>query len=369
MKTLINLKISKGETKMTKRKISIAALAVCLIAILSFGTLAWFTAEDTVTNKFYVGDSTTNPDDVFGIDVWEKVDGEEIGKDAADDKGATYETILPGEKLSKEPYLTNTGVHPQFVRAIVTVSDAYQLREAMEGAWGDADKFLAGTHENWTLTDILFTDDDELVYVFYYNYAIAGGATTGKLFEEVVIPTGLTLEQAQTIEDFSISILGQVIQSEYLADPDVPGEMVTTAQRAFELYWDAEGTIAGYTDEEILANGKVNGTADTDVYVSVVDPETSEISLTNETISVSEAVVKFDANILNSTVIIDSCNLTVAEGAYIVYCESQGGQQVCISIDTMINGVNAYELYKNDTAAFQSYFYNVEAWTIVWYSN
>lgn len=360
---MLNLK-SKGETnKMTKRKISIAALAVCLIAILSFGTLAWFTAEDTVTNKFYIGDSEElGPDGVFGIDVWEKVDGKEIGKESPDDEGASYEEILPGERLSKEPYLTNTGVHPQFVRAIVTVSDAYQLREAMEGAWGDADKFLAGTHENWTLTDILYTTDDELVYVFYYNYILTADATTDKLFEEVVIPTGLTLDQAQAIDNFEISILGQVIQAEHLADPDVPGEMVTTAQRAFELYWDAEGTIAGYTDDEILANGKVNGTADTDVYISVVDPATSEISLTNETISVSEAVIKVDTTIYNSTVIIDRCDFTIAEDGYICYFGSAGGNQVIITSDSTVNGVKVGEMEKDDLMV---YFHNIGA-EMVW---
>lgn len=354
--------IRKGETKMTKKKVFVVALALCLVAIISFGTLAWFTAQDSVTNEFYVGDSTTDPDNVFGIDVWEVVDEEEIGKGTAEDKGATYENILPGEKLSKEPYLTNTGVHPQYVRAIVTVSEATLLREAMEGAWGDADLFLAGTHENWTLTDILFTDDDELVYVYYYNHVLTAGATTDALFEEVVIPTGMTLDQAQAMENFTVSILGQAIQSEHLADPDVPGEMVATAQRAFELYWDEEGTVAGYTEEEIRANGKANGTTETTVYIDIVDPATSEISLTNETITVSEAVVKVDPAIYNATVIIDGCDLTVAEGGYICYFGSSGGMQVIITSDSTVNGVAVGEM---DKAELMKYFHNIGS-EMVW---
>lgn len=361
--------------KLSKKKVFTLALAVCLIAILSLGSLAWFTYEDSVTNDFYFGTTEDeDPEGVFGLDVLENRDTNgdgdynEIGDAEADTDGLEYFEILPGQVLSKEPYLKNTGIHPQFVRAIVTVSDAYILREAMMGAWGDVDKFLPGMGDKWVLEDILYTTDDELAYVYYYTEALEPGTETQFLFDAVVIPTELTLDQAIDMENFNVNVLGQAIQSEHLADPAAPGTMVATAQRAFELYWDAEGTIAGYADEDILANAKANGTADTDVYVSVVDPETSEISLTNETISVSEAVVKFDASILNSTVIIDGCNLTVADGGYIVYCAEPGGQQVCISTDTTINGISAYELYKTDRAALQAYFHNIEVWTIVWFN-
>ena len=346
---------NKKEKTMNKKKITLMAIAICLIAILSMSTLAWFTDEDKVTNNFYVGDSTTDPDDVFGIDVWETVDGTEIGKDTKDEEGAKYEDILPGEKLNKTPYLTNTGIHPQYVRAIVTVSEAYLLREAMEGAWGDADKFLAGTADTWTLTDILFTEDDELVYVYYYNTELAAGVTTEALFEEVVIPTGLTLEQAQAMESFQISILGQVIQAEHLADPATPGEMVTTAQRAFELYWDEEGTTAGYTDDEILANGKINNEASVDVYTTIdAESSSAELSLTGETISVSDSVVVIDDTIMNATVIIDSCKLTVAEGGYVVKAEGNGGLVVYISTDTTLNGTPLFEVEN-----YEDYFQNV----------
>ena len=342
-------KIYKGENEMNSKKkvVLIVAVALCLIATISAGTLAWFTAQDSVTNNFLVGDSTTDPDDVFGIDVWETVDGVDYGKDTADDDGATYEAILPGEKLSKAPYLTNTGIHPQFVRAIVTVSEATLLREAMEGAWGDADKFLAGTPvTEWTLTDILFTEDDELVYVYYYNRPLDAGATTAALFNEVVIPTGLTLEQAQAMEEFSVSILGQVIQSEHLN--------VADAQEAFAKYWDAEGTIAGYSDEQIKANGKVNENAATDVYYTVGEADTAEVSITDATVSVTEAVVVIPAEYMNATVIIDSCDLTVADGGYVVKAEGAGGLCVYVSTDTTLNGTPLFEV-----ANYADYFQNV----------
>ena len=358
--------------KLSKKKVFVLALAVCLIAILSMGSLAWFTDSDSVTNDFMVGDSNTPADKVFGIEVWEDRDTNGDG-DYEDVKvdGLKYDSILPGQVLSKEPYLENTGIHPQYVRAIVTVTDAYILRSAMGSAWGNADLFLPGTPDSWILEDILHIEEDALVYIYYYNKVLEPGTVTDKIFTDVVIPTELTKEMAAEMDSFQISILGQAIQSEHLADPDVPGAMVTTAQRAFELYWDAKGTIAGYTDDQIRANGKINGEEPApgeeapEVYIDVKPEDTSDVSLTGQKITVKEAVVKVDPAIMNSTVLINHCEITVPEGGYIAYFGSQGGNLVAISPDTIINGVAASEWAKADLV---KYFHNVGP-EMIWITN
>lgn len=352
--------IQKEEKVMNKKKVTLIALAICLIAVISMGSLAWFQASDEVTNNFMFGDSDTPSDGVFGIEVWEdrdtNGDGDynEVG-DAEKADGLEYEAILPGEVLSKEPYLENTGIHSQFVRAIVTVTDASVLRDAMEGAWGNADLFLPGTPDTWVLEDILYTTDNELVYVYYYTEVLEAGAKTDKIFTDVVIPTGLTKEMAAEIDDFQINILGQAIQSEHI--------LVDTAQEAFAKYWDAAGTIAGYTNEQINANAKINNETTTDVYISVnkTDYPSAEISLTGETISVTEAIVKVDETVLNSTILIDSCTLTVADGAYIAYYDEPGGHQVIITPDTTINGVAAGDMEQDELL---KYFHNNDS--VVW---
>ena len=40
---------------MNKKKVLALALAVCLVAVVSFSTLAYFTDTDTVTNTFTIG--------------------------------------------------------------------------------------------------------------------------------------------------------------------------------------------------------------------------------------------------------------------------------------------------------------------------
>ena len=58
---------------MTKKRVFAVALAVCLIAILSLGSLAWFTDSDQVDNEFLIaGSQDGDKDKVFSVDVWEK---------------------------------------------------------------------------------------------------------------------------------------------------------------------------------------------------------------------------------------------------------------------------------------------------------
>ena len=94
--------------KMNKTKVFTLALAVCMIAILSMGSLAWFTDTDEVKNNFLIAGSEDNdPDDIFSVNVWEQKDDNGDGDfDDTDDvpyaeNGLTYNDILPGDALSK----------------------------------------------------------------------------------------------------------------------------------------------------------------------------------------------------------------------------------------------------------------------------
>lgn len=358
-----------GETmKFTKKKVLVTSLAISIIAILSFGTIAWFTAEDSVTNKFYVGDTDTEADEVFGIDLWENRDTNGDGDyneegDAEKAEGLTYETILPGEVLSKEPHLENTGIHPQYVRAIVTVSEADILKVAMtpKGAdvseWFDVEKFLPGTSDKWTLEYKYHTNKDTFVFVYYYNEVLAAGAVTEKLFDAVVIPTEFTKEQAAQMDNFDITILGQAIQSEHLADPANPGQMITNAKDAFATYWDEEGVVAGVVlDKDLAVEGStvpnaspLTGTvtaADTlieynpDLYQD--DPETRGILVMSDlsaTVKQNVDMVTFPADTNNGMILITDSTFTVEEGGTIVNNLGGPSNTVMIYGEVIINGV------------------------------
>ena len=97
--------------KLTKKKVFVVALVVSLIAILSLGSLAWFNASDSVENKIMITDSETNPDDVFSVDVYETLvdeNGDPVDPVQKTDSN-TYDDIAPGDVLTKDPTLENTG--------------------------------------------------------------------------------------------------------------------------------------------------------------------------------------------------------------------------------------------------------------------
>lgn len=356
--------------RLTKKKVLLASLAVCLVAIVSFGTLAWFTADDTVVNEFYVGNSTTDPDKVFGIDLWEEddLDGDGVtevhGKDTADTTGHKYEEILPGQALDKDPYLTNTGIHPQYVRAIVTVTEADILKKAMipryseVSIWDDVKMFLPGTDAKWSLEHKYYTNKDTFVFVYYYTEVLEAGATTGKLFDDVVIPTELTKEQAAEMDNFTITIVGEAIQSEHL-DPNVIAEAQTNgtvvAKAVFEKYWDEPGVVAGVVIDKDLgtatgdpstisypvtgALGKFDQTVISYDAANYTDPSMPGVLMTSDAsveITAGASFIDVPATVPNVTMYLKNTDITIEAGSKFITSTHGTGQIILENVT--ING-------------------------------
>lgn len=198
--------------KITKKKVFVSALIICLLAIVSMSTLAWFSASDSVKNEFYVADSdnpTDDPEDIFSVAVWEKTP--ESDKDT---DGYTYKEILPGAKLTKEAHVENTGYYSQYIRAIVTISDANAWLAAVEGI-DMAEVFLGFDESVWTNISMEHdTAADTLTYVLYYDGILESGKDI-TLFNQVKIPESLTVAQAAAFAgDFSITVKAQAVQTE-----------------------------------------------------------------------------------------------------------------------------------------------------------
>jgi hypothetical protein len=175
-------------------------------------TLAWFSASDSVKNEFYVadsGDHTDDPDAIFSVAVWEKTP--ESDKDT---DGYEYKEILPGAKLTKEAHVENTGYYSQYIRAIVTISDAEAWLAAVEGI-DMAEVFLGFDESVWTNISMEHdTTADTLTYVLYYDGILESGKDI-TLFNQVKIPESLTVAQAAAFAgDFSITVKAQAVQTE-----------------------------------------------------------------------------------------------------------------------------------------------------------
>ena len=212
--------------KLSKKKVLVIALAVCLVAILSMGSLAWFNASEDITNEFHMSTSEEDPDAIFSVDVWEYIDGDTTTPDY---DGHTFTDIVPGATYEKEPHIENTGSYSQWIRVKVSISEGQKWIDALNGydlslAFGGHDETL------WTRYDAPAIDatTGDLVYVFYLNDVLDPDEDVA-IFDSVTIPT--VLEQDDMVfEDgvFKLNIVAEAIQSQYTG---------TTAKAAFDNCW------------------------------------------------------------------------------------------------------------------------------------
>ena len=206
--------------KLNKKKVLVTSLAVSLIAILSFGTIAWFSDSDSVTNKFMVATSTEEPDDIFSVEVMEQVDkdgdGDYDGNDATVFDGFTYENILPGDKLVKRPWVHNTGSYDQYIRVKVIVDHAQEWSDM--GA--NVSELLDVDTSKWTLENANpQIVDNKVTYVYYYNGILAPTKMV-RVFGIVEIPSELTQDDMAKFENgvFTMDIVAEAVQTENVGD-------------------------------------------------------------------------------------------------------------------------------------------------------
>ena len=120
--------------KNTKKKVLVGALVLSLAAMISVGSIAWYSAKDSVENKFLVATSDQDPDKTFAVDVWE-----EDPKDPnhPEDKGFTYPDVMPGDTLDKKPHVENTGKYEQYIRPAMPNAYFDKDNDAADGTKGD----------------------------------------------------------------------------------------------------------------------------------------------------------------------------------------------------------------------------------------
>ena len=87
---------------MTKRKILLLAMSLCMVAILAVGgTLAYFTAEDSADNVFTMGYVDIELEETF----------------------EQFSDLVPGLDINKDVYVKNTGSNPAYVRVHIAIPE------------------------------------------------------------------------------------------------------------------------------------------------------------------------------------------------------------------------------------------------------
>ena len=164
-------------------------LALCLVialAVTAIGgaTLAYFTDDDdNATNTFTVGN--------VEIELTEPKWDANGSEDAPE--------VYPGEALAKDPTVKNIGANPCFVRVSVTGLDCL----------GNAGMITLRTdYTDGKLGDNWVKNGD----YYYYSKVLAVGETTDALFDQIVIPTGLTNGDGET--EYSVDVAAQAVQAQ-----------------------------------------------------------------------------------------------------------------------------------------------------------
>lgn len=202
---------------MNKKKVFALALAVCLIAILSMGTLAWFNATDSVENQFKFDDTDNDGTPDFKVDIYET---DENGDPLP--AGKEYPHVAPGAVLAKDPTVRNTGDYGMYTRVVVTLDNASAWIAASDKySIADDDNCIleemVEIHANWTRFDnpVYDATANTLTYVYYHNGIVEKGVTTAPLFTQVTIPTQPQQEDLRFADDkFTITVKADAIQSD-----------------------------------------------------------------------------------------------------------------------------------------------------------
>ena len=210
--------------KMTKKKVFVVALAICLVAIISMGTLAWFNATDDITNNFKVATNDNDTDPTFSVEVSETaLDGTET------EDGVTYYDVVPGDVISKDPKITNTGDYTQWIRVSVTMTKANYWKN-FGGSLAFTDVFSGSTYglaanvgaatEKWLLVEdaVEPNANGNAVWYLYLNREFAAGSDE-ILFTEVNIDEDFTLDEVMSLGgEFSINVKADALQRDNTGD-------------------------------------------------------------------------------------------------------------------------------------------------------
>ena len=154
----------KVKSGMKKRMLT-AALALCCLAVLATGTLAYFTAEETAQNVITMG--------ALKMDL--------VELDADGQPWTDVENIVPGMEVTKEAFVQNTGTVDFYTRVKITKRYVNEQGEKLP----DLNTDLVELNINKASWDL----GDDGFYYYKNKKPVAPGEKTEPLFTTVTFST------------------------------------------------------------------------------------------------------------------------------------------------------------------------------------
>ena len=200
----------------------VVACALLLVAASVFGTMAYLTSTDTVTNTFTVGKVNIKLDEA-------KVNADGTPVEGADRVKENSYKLLPGHTYTKDPTVTvEAGSEESYVRMKVEVESIDQLKAVFNDAsyYGTNGVFLlqklVGGWDNAKWASVGYeqsADGKTGTYEFRY-YQKTGPATLEPLFTTITIPGSVDAAGLEKLGNVQIKITGEAIQAEGFANAD-----------------------------------------------------------------------------------------------------------------------------------------------------
>ena len=335
--------------KSIKTKVLVVALALCLVAIASLGTMAWFTDSDSVNNDFFIAGSEDNdPDEIFSVDVWEDKTPDDPDGEAKLDS-IRFDDVLPGDDLYKEVNIENTGSYDQYIRATVTVTGASVWQKLFGDTYFPLSSLATDLNADFVVDRTVYNaDEDTMTYVLYYkNILPAKQGNVVTLFTNVAIPEAMTREDAAAlVEDgkFQINVVADAIQTENVGNSAI--EAFTTAN----MYEEAgEFTLVTTTKglERVINSGFYADLKDElDFSELLQNPNSEDVTLKLEDDDVIDAGIYNEGGKLDITggkIETDKAGIENLGNATITDTDIVAGSPADYSNITLNSGVTVYD--------------------------
>lgn len=209
--------------KTAKKAMLMTLCAIILVVATVFGTMAYLTSTDTVTNTFTVGNVAIKLDEAKANTDGSLVEGADRVKENS------YK-LLPGHTYNKDPMVTVlNGSEASYIKMTVTFSKAKELDAIFAPNGADLTSIFNGYNAaNWTAKgNTKDATANTRTYEFWYKEAVGApeaDVALDALFDSITVPGTITKDQLATIEGMTITVNAYAIQADGFATADLAWE-------------------------------------------------------------------------------------------------------------------------------------------------
>lgn len=199
-----------------KKKLTLVVTCIVLVAAMVIGgTLAYFTDTKTANNTFTMGNVKIALDETNVKDP----EGDRVTSNEYD--------VYPGQTVTKDPIVHNTGKNGAYIRATVNVYNWMNLVAAYypdfketfpnDGYKAALNLLVGELGEGWSVVDVVAGDtftigQFDAKFVLKYDGVLAAGTDTTAMFQTVTIPAGIDNANASSFQ--SVKVVAQAIQAD-----------------------------------------------------------------------------------------------------------------------------------------------------------